>query len=483
MFGKEDKSLAVNAILNGIKQACSIFFPFISFVYSSRILGADLIGEYSFGQSIVAYFLLVSVLGIPSYALREGAALKADPKKLNKFIDQVYSINCFMTIVSYTILFVCLVFVKTLRIYRIIILIQSIQIILTTLGTDWINSIFEDYAYITIRYIIIQIVSILGLILFVKGPKDIYLYTLITMLSNAGGNVFNWFYLRKKYYIYPSLVMKIDWDKHLLPILVLFFNSIAAIIYMNSDITMIGFLVNVKSVGIYTISSKIYSMVKTLINAIIMVTVPRFSYYIANKRNLEYKESLSQVFNILLMIIYPCLVGMFMESKKILLLVAGKEYLAGECVIKILSIALIPAVCGCFFSYSILIPNKLEKKFLYATVIAAIANIILNCVCIPLYNINGAAITTLLAEIIVCMTTAFFSIKTVKFKLGIKNVFSVLISGIGVICICLIIDNFFSNYIVALFLDILLSSIVYIIMLILTKNKIAIDLFSKINVQ
>lgn len=35
-------TLGKNAILNGIKTVCSILFPFISFSYCSRVLGADI---------------------------------------------------------------------------------------------------------------------------------------------------------------------------------------------------------------------------------------------------------------------------------------------------------------------------------------------------------------------------------------------------------------------------------------------------------
>ena len=57
--------------------------------------------------------------------------------------------------------------------------------------------IFEDYLYLAVRYIVIQIISIVALFLFVKSPADIYVYTFISMMSNAGGNILNWRYIKK----------------------------------------------------------------------------------------------------------------------------------------------------------------------------------------------------------------------------------------------------------------------------------------------
>ena len=102
-------TLGKNAILNGIKTVCSILFPFISFSYCSRVLGADALGAYSFSQSIIAYLLLVAALGIPNYAIREGAFVRKRKEKLNEFVAQIFTINCIMTVITYGILIILLI--------------------------------------------------------------------------------------------------------------------------------------------------------------------------------------------------------------------------------------------------------------------------------------------------------------------------------------------------------------------------------------
>ena len=170
---------------------------------------------------------------------------------------------------------------------------------------------------------------------------------------------------------------------------------------------------------------------------------------------------------------------MFLEAKKILYLVAGTGYLEGENVVRILSIALIFAVYACFFSYSVLIPNRLEKYFLIATIIAAIVNIILNFYFIPLWDMNGAAITTLIAEILVCLISAYYAHKNTQVDFVSKDLTSVLISGIGIVLICSIIDNLIDNYIIALICDIFASVIVYAGLLFVFQNNIIRKLVKK----
>lgn len=58
----KQKSLGLNAVLNGIKQCCSIIFPLITFPYISRVLGNDGYGKYSFSYSVTNYFILLAAL-------------------------------------------------------------------------------------------------------------------------------------------------------------------------------------------------------------------------------------------------------------------------------------------------------------------------------------------------------------------------------------------------------------------------------------
>lgn len=58
-------------------------FPVVTFPYAARILLPDGIGAVNFLQSIVAYIVLLTSLGIPMYAVREVAKYRDDIVKRN----------------------------------------------------------------------------------------------------------------------------------------------------------------------------------------------------------------------------------------------------------------------------------------------------------------------------------------------------------------------------------------------------------------
>ena len=51
----KNKSLAKNAILNGIRNGLDLLFPLITFPYVSRVLRVERLGEYNFANSVICY--------------------------------------------------------------------------------------------------------------------------------------------------------------------------------------------------------------------------------------------------------------------------------------------------------------------------------------------------------------------------------------------------------------------------------------------
>lgn len=155
------KSLGVNAFLNGFRNILNMIVPLFTLPYITRILGAVNLGKYNFANSIVSYFILIAGLGISTYAIREGAKYRTDEYKMSVFASEIFSINIISMLLAYILLFVTVISVSVVNKYYKIIFIISLSICFTTIGCDWIFSIYEEYLYITIRGIIVQLVYVI----------------------------------------------------------------------------------------------------------------------------------------------------------------------------------------------------------------------------------------------------------------------------------------------------------------------------------
>lgn len=478
MPNAKPRSLKVNAVLNGIKQSCSILFPLITFPYISRVLGSDGYGKYSFSFSITYYFILLAALGISTYAIREGAKIRDDQEKISGFCSEVFSINVLSLLFSYALLISLILANTKVRSYAPYILIQSSAMIMATIGTDWINSIYEDYLYITVRYIVVQLLALIAMFVFVRTPDDLWKYCIIATLATNGGNLINIFYVRKR--VHLKFLFHMNIRKHIAPLLILFVNALAISVYVNSDVTMLGFFADDKAVGIYSFSSKIYNILKQLVNAIIVVSIPRISYVLANKPE-EYKSYLQNIFNFLSLFLFPLVVGMLTMSREIIYIAGGEQYLDGTLSLQILSVATIFAIYSSLFTNCVLIVNRQEKKCLQATIISALINVGLNFVFIPLMGMNGAAITTVIAELINCVMQVTFARKLYDFReLNIKPILPSLLGSVLIFVVCILVKSVITSYIPCFVVAVVASVVVYFgVVLIFNKNYV-LDTFRKV---
>lgn len=461
-----DTSVKKNAVLNVIKQACSILFPLITYPYVSRVLGSTSYGIYSFADSIVSYAVLIAGLGISTYAIREGSPIRDNQKKINQFSSEIFSINVISTIVAYLLLFFSIFVSTKIMADRNVIFVRSIMIILTTIGVDWINNIYEDFSYITIRYIVFQTISLVLMFAFVRSTRDIIIYTFITVIAAAGGNVLNVFYVRK--YVRIKFVLR-GLSKHIKPIIILFANNVAVAIYVNSDITMLGFYVTNSQVGIYALASKIYNLAKLMINALIIALMPRLSYIINDKE--KYQQYAKVILKYLVVISLPIVSGFVFLSKQIIFLVGSEEYISGAFSLGILAFAIIGAIGGSFFSNCILIEHKEENFILIATSISAFLNIALNFLLIPKFGINGAALTTLIAETIACILEAFYAKRYVPLrKLFSGEMIYSIIGSLLVAIICYLTTSVVNDSVVSLIIAGVLSIGIYILVIMCNSN-------------
>ena len=402
------KSIAVNAIFNIMKTCASIVFPLITYPYVVRRLAVKDMGDIEFARSIINYVNLIAGLGIANYAIREGAKLRENREKLNQFANQMFSINLVMTFIALIGLGLLYCFTPYLQPYGKILAIFSLITLGTTFMVDWINSIYEDFVYITIRNVIIQFISMILMLLLIKDEGDTLIYVAILTFSSVGSAIPNWLYIRK--YCRLRFTLKCDLKKHLKPILLLFAISAATVIYVNVDATMIKVMKGSYDNGIYSAAVKVYNIFKNLVSAIIIVTVPRLSAMTTQKDSTESKKLMKLIFNVVLAIVLPLCLLSGLLSKDIILFIASKKYIQAGNALKILSVSLVFSSMASFMTTSVLLPNGKEKYILRASVISAVVNFTLNFWFIPKLSFIGAAITTMLAEFVM-FTVSYMTAK------------------------------------------------------------------------
>ena len=471
-MNKKLPSVKKNALLNSIRSILSIVFPLITYPYVTRILQADNLGKVNFASSTMSYFSLLAVLGLTNYAGREGIKYRDNQKKLNEFCSELLTLNICTTIFSYIALGGLILIFPSFQPYMGLLGIYSITILFSTFGMEWIYTIYEDYTYITIRSIIFQVASIPLMFVLVRNKNDFYLYAGINVFASVGSNIFNMIHSRK--YISPKFIINKKIFQHLKSSLVFFANSIASSIYCNIDTTMLGLMCTDYNVGIYAVSVKIYTMVKSILTAVMAVTLPRLTYYRFNKLYDEFNLMASKLVKTMVTLLIPVVVGINLTAREIILVISGEGYIESIVSLRILSLAIFASIFASITS-NILVSCKKEKIVLKGTIMAVITNVGINIVVIPVFQQNGAAFTTVLAELVVFL----FGFYNLRMDVRFENLCGIIKSSLAgclvMIMFAVLIEHISNIVLVRLSAKLIICSITYFGICFMMKNDVVLE--------
>ena len=464
-------SIRKNAALNGIRRITATIFPVITMPYILRVLQVENVGIYQFSSSVVSYFLLIAALGISTYAIREGAGLREDREKISRFSNEVFALNLMSTAAAYALLGILLVTVPKFHELRTAILLFSIEIFFTTLGVEWIYQINEDYTFITIRSILFQLISLALMFLLVRSESDLYVYIVITVVASVGANVINFAFSKKYFDIRTGREYFAAWRKHIRPVLIIFSSNVAITIYVSLDILMLGFMTDNYTVGLYTTASKIYTIIKNLMSAVLIVTIPRFSMLAQRGDAEEFNATFRRAFRTILTLLLPASTGVIFLGKEITYLAGGKEYLPGAADLTILGAAIVFSLFAFLYTQCVLIPYHHEKIILCATSISAVSNVLLNLILIPVLRDRAAAITTVIAEAVTCIIAYVCSRRYVRVRGIAREVLSVAAGCAAIAGICVLMKSLIGGMFPRTAAAVALSVLAYALILLVFKNE------------
>ncbi|MBM7641755.1 flippase [Streptococcus loxodontisalivarius] len=399
-------SVRVNFIMNFILTVSNFVFPLISFPYASRILGADGVGTVNFATSIISYFTMIGMLGIPTYGIRACAKVRDDKDKLAKTVQEIVILNSFVMFLSILALLIAVMTVGKLNQEKFLYLIMSSTLIFNVLGVEWLYKALERYSYISIRSIIFKFLSLVLLMFLVKTSQDYVLYGGITVFAAVGSNLMNFINLRRMIPLKPY--KDLDIWQHLRPTLTFFLLSVSSTIYLNVDTTLLGFIKGDAVVGYYSAATKIKAILVSVVTSLGTVLLPRLSYYYQENRLDEFNRLVQKALQFIFVLAIPMVVYFIIEAKDSILFLSGNDFLPAVLAMQLIMPAVLFIGVSNLTGIQILVPTNREKLVVYSTVIGAIADVLVNMIGIPLFGANGAAFASAFAELVVVLVQIYY---------------------------------------------------------------------------
>lgn len=422
------KSVTKNYMYNMAYQILILITPLITTPYISRVLGAGPIGKYSYTQSIVTYFTLIGTIGIAMYGQREIAYIQEEKEKRTKVFWEIIILRAITVSVTLAVFyFTCIMHGK----YKILYMIQLIDIVANIFDISWFFQGIEDFKRIVIRNMLVKLICVAMIFIFVKSPKDLPLYALCYSLSLIIGNISLWFYLPA--YLVPVKIRNLTIFKHVMPSVMLFIPQVAIQVYTVLDRTMLGKLAKQSAmvqVGYYEQSQKIVKLLLTIITSLGTVMLPRMANIYAKKDLKLINEYMNKSFRYTYMIGVPLVLGLVSVAKRFVPIFYGSGYdMVGTiliCISPIIIFIGLSNVIGTQYQ----IPTNKQKDYTISVVVGAIVNFVLNLIMIPLIGVMGAVIATVAAEFIVLVVHYYYVRNDIDVKESITCSKNYLIAGI-----------------------------------------------------
>lgn len=456
-----------------ISQVISRFMRAFVIIYAARLLGPSEYGIFSYAIGFAAFFTIFVDMGIGTIMTREVA--KNLEQSSVYFATAFWIKTCLLTLTSLFILLLGPYFSK-IEAAKLLIPFIVIIIIFDNIR-EFINSFFRAKEKMEIEAILTivtnSMIGFLGFIIIYYFPTSKSL-TITYALGTCIGAITGIYPIRKEF----AGIIK-NFSLELAKYLIHVMTPVALILLIgafttNIDIIMLGWWHTSTDVGYYSIGQKIVQVLYTIAGIIASAIFPTLSKSVSTKNKAFTASLFKKIILFSIALSLPLTVGGIILGKPIIYFLFSEIYASSVLPFQILIINLIFVFMQYHFGNLMLAYNK-QKEVVPIAVITTISNIVLSILLIPSYGIIGAAIAITSTQ----MIYFFLFLKSVK-KIIEFNFFQSTSKIIMAVFLMSIASFLLEKMQIFVITNIVFSTIVYVIVLIILKEKNIIEILQLI---
>ncbi len=456
-----------NAFWLNFGEITSRLIRAIVIIYAARIIGAAGYGVFSYALNLAGLFTIFSDIGVSSILTREAAK---NSETRTQYLSTAFFIKtCLIALSIIMVIFLAPFFTKIKE------SISLLPVIALLLAFDSLR----DFAFSFIRalekmqveaavkiFTNTAIVALGFLALFISATSRSFTigYTLgsglglvavIWVLRNEFGKVFSHF---QKELIYP--ILSSAWPFALFGLL--------GGIMINTDMIMLGWYRSAQDLGFYAAAYKpvqLFWIFPALLASSFFPILSRLAHKNNEKFRFIFEKSMAVVFLVGL----PLVAGGLALSRDFIRIIFGNEYLPAIPCFQILLLTVLLVFPGSLIGNAIFCYDK-QKSLIGYFLLGALGNVAFNFLLIPIWGINGSAISTIITQIVsngfswrkMKQINNFYALRYLP-----KIITAAILMGLSAWGLNLLKVNFFINF--------LLSILIYVGLLYLLKEPLIME--------
>ncbi len=274
---------------------------------------------------------------------------------------------------------------------------------------------------------------------------------------------------------------KLNIGAHVKPTISLFIPQIAIQVYTLLDKTMIGTIIADKSeVGYYEQTQKIIKILLTIITSLTTVMMPRIANKFANGEDNKIAEYMNISFNMVLMLAFPLMFGIFAVADEFVPLFFGQGYDKVSMLMKVICPIILFIGLSSVIGTQYLLTTKRQKEYTSSVILGSIVNFIINLMLINRMGALGASIGTIVAELTVTGVQIHYTKHDFEWGKILKSSIHYFMAGLIMFLTCLLVANMINNEALAIIAQVLVGIIVYFVTLLIFKDEFITTILDKI---
>jgi O-antigen/teichoic acid export membrane protein len=449
-----------NILSIGFGDFIAKLISFFIFAYVARVLSPMYFGILTFAAAIASFFLPAVDYGFGFIGTREVAK---NAQLLTRFVKHVFLIRLTLAVLSFCVLLAIAYLVAFSVIERRVLLLYGLGFIAGAFSLSWAYQAVGRTGWFVVEKLVQSLLYAVGVLIFVKGAEQVTLVPLLAFMSSLVGVAFVIFgFLPSRWKGTDSV--EFSFCRSLLrSAFPLFLSLFLVQIGASFSTALLGFLDSKEQVGYFSAAFKVVVAVAVLPNLLWSSFYPFLSRYADSEQQRE------KVLGIFLK--YTAVIGIPISllglafSPEIVSIVYGEQYGSAVLPLRIL----FASVCFQFFGFAFTKPLPAfgkENKYLKYLSIGAGINVIGGSLLIALFGATGAAVTTLVAELVMAISSFLYVRTVAQFKL-LRNI---LLCAVGASLSYLVVLVLQHIHQFGFFLEVLIAIIVYLLFLKLTST-------------
>lgn len=457
-----------NYLYNVSYQILIIILPVVTAPHVARVLGPEGVGTFSYTHNIANYFFLLAMMGVNLYGSRSIAAIREDKPALSKTFSSIYTLQIISSF-TFTTLYLLYVLLFESQ-YTQFALIQTLYILSAALDINWFFFGLEEFRLTVFRRIVVKLLTVAGILTFVRNSGDLWVYTLLMCLEPMIGQLYLWLHIRR----YTRLV-RVNLHEaflHLKSMVLLFIPSAATVVYRSLSMIILGAMSGMREVGLFDSSWKIIMMSLGLLTALGTVMLPRMTHLMRTNKASQGASILRKSMSFAMFLGFGIAFGYAAVSPEFSVVFYGAEFADTAPLMQGLSVTVPFIAWANVIRMQYLIPNNLEKVMIVSTFSGFAVNVAAAFILIPYYGAMGAVVTTVLTEMTVTLIQTFQVRKQVEIKQYLSDALPFLVAGGVMYVVVRLLGNHFGQTVHGLIIQLVSGGTTFVILsLLLLRHR------------